>query len=232
MEEVWKVIKEAPNYSVSNLGRVKNNKTNYILKTQKSEAYERIGLICLDGKKHNKRVHRLVLETFNPIEGMKKLVVNHKDANHFNNNLNNLEWLTQSENTKRTWERGRVHCNNTEPLYYINSIESEYWIPIKGYELYEISNLGRIRVVKTQQILRPRDINKYLYARLMDANKTQRTLSIHRLMMKNFYPIDNAEEMQVNHIDGNKYNNQLDNLEWCTGSENIQHMLKLKEQNK
>ena len=43
MEEIWKVIKEAPNYSISNLGRVKNNTTDYILKTQKSEAYERVG---------------------------------------------------------------------------------------------------------------------------------------------------------------------------------------------
>ena len=67
MEEVWKVIKEAPNYSVSNLGRVKNNTTDYILKTQKSEAYERVGLKCLDGKSHNKRVHRLVLETLCPV---------------------------------------------------------------------------------------------------------------------------------------------------------------------
>jgi len=223
MEEIWKVIQEAPNYSVSNLGRVKNNKTNYILSTAKSEAYERVGLSCIDGKRHTKRVHRLVLETFNPVEGMDKLVVNHKDANHFNNKLENLEWLTQSENTKRTWERGRVHCNNKEFLYYIDSNEKEYWIPINGYELYEISNLGRIRVQKTQQILRPRDINKYLYARLMDVNKIQHTLSIHRLMLKNFQPINNAKEMQVNHKDGNKYNNQLNNLEWCTASENMLH---------
>ena len=90
---------------------------------------------------------------------------------------------------------------------------------------YEISNLGRVRNKK--QILKPDNINHYLYVRL-----NGRKVSIHRLVMKTFLPREDADKMQVNHIDGNKHNNQLDNLEWCTQSENIRHMLKLKEQNK
>ena len=226
MEEIWKVIQEAPNYSVSNLGRVKNNKTEHIMKTQKSEAYERVGLKCIDGKSHTKRVHRLVLEAFCPTEGMNKLVVNHKDADHFNNKLENLEWTTQSENVRRTWERGRKHINDKLDYYIFDTNKKEFWKPVYGYENYEISNLGRVRT-ELKQILKPDNINHYLYVRL-NGHK----VSIHRLMMKTFQPIDNAEEMQVNHIDGNKHNNQLDNLEWCTNSENILHMLKLKEQTK
>ena len=218
MEEIWKVIQEAPNYSVSNLGRVKNNKTDYILSTVKSEAYERVSIRCIDGKRHTKRVHRLVLETFNPISNMNKLVVNHKDANHFNNCLDNLEWLTQSENVKRTWKRGRKHINEQLDYYVFDSTKQEKWMPVANYNGYEISNLGRVRTSKTQQILKPDNINHYLYVRL-NGHK----VSIHRLMMKTFQPIDNADEMQVNHIDGNKHNNQLDNLEWCTGSENMLH---------
>lgn len=218
MKEIWKVIKDAPNYSISNLGKVKNNQTNYILSTAKSEAYERVNIRCIDGKRHNKRVHRLVLEAFNPIPGMDKLVVNHKDGNHFNNCLDNLEWLTQSENVKRTWERGRKHINEQLDYYVFDSTKQEKWVPIANYNDYEISNLGRIRTSKTQQILKPDNINHYLYVRL-----SGHKVSIHRLMMKTFQPIDNADEMQVNHIDGNKHNNQLDNLEWCTGSENMLH---------
>ena len=75
-----------------------------------------------------------------------------------------------------------------------------------------------MRASKTQQILKQDNINHYLYVRL-NGHK----VSIHRLMMKNFQPINNADSMQVNHIDGNKHNNQLDNLEWCTGSENMLH---------
>lgn len=46
---------------------------------------------------------------------------------------------------------------------------------------------------------------------------------IHRLLMIAFYPIDNMENMQVNHKDGNKKNNNLDNLEWVTCEENLKH---------
>ena len=225
MEEIWKVIKEAPNYSVSNLGRVKNNQTNRILKTQKSEAYERVRFKCSDGKNHTKRVHRLVLEAFHPIEGMDKLVVNHKDANHFNNKLENLEWTTQSENVRRTWERGRTYSNKDLNYYVYDINKTEKWKPVADYPNYEISNLGRVRA--GQQILKPNNINHYLWVRL-NGHK----VSIHRLMMKTWKPREDAEHMQVNHIDGNKHNNQLDNLEWCTGSENMNHMLKLKGQNK
>ena len=216
MEEIWKVIQEAPNYSVSNLGRVKNNKTNYILSTAKSEAYERVGLSCADGKRHTKRVHRLVLEAFDPRENMADLVVNHKDANHFNNKLDNLEWITQSENVKRTWERGRSYSNKNLDYYVYDTTKLEQWKPIVGYENYEISNLGRVRT--GQQILKPNNINHYLWVRL-NGHK----VSIHRLMMKTWKPRVDADKMQVNHIDGNKHNNQLDNLEWCTGSENMMH---------
>lgn len=54
---------------------------------------------------------------------------------------------------------------------------------------------------------------------------------VHRLILETFNPIENEEEMQVNHIDGNKTNNVYDpehdrvNLEWCTCQENIQHAI-------
>ena len=51
-----------------------------------------------DGKRHRYSVHRLILENFNPVEGMDKLQVNHKDGNRRNNKLENLEWVTCQEN--------------------------------------------------------------------------------------------------------------------------------------
>ena len=224
MKEIWKIIQEAPNYSISNLGQVKNNKTKHILKTQKSEAYERVKLYnCIDGKAHNKRVHRLVLEAFDSRPDMTNLVVNHKDGNPFNNKLENLEWKTQSENVKITWQRGRknknLNNNNNEIEY-----SDEYWIPIPGYKTYVISNYGRVKSLKHNRILNTNEINKYLYVRLME-NGIDKKLSVHRLMMKSFEPRENEDKLQVNHIDGNKHNNKLENLEWCTGSENILHRI-------
>ena len=49
---------------------------------------------------------------------------------------------------------------------------------------------------------------------------------VHRLVLSTFNPIDGMENLDVNHIDGNKLNNRLDNLEWCTRSENIIHSYK------
>ena len=46
---------------------------------------------------------------------------------------------------------------------------------------------------------------------------------IHRLILSTFFPIDNMEEKQVNHIDGCKLNNNLSNLEWCTPKQNMSH---------
>lgn len=55
----------------------------------------------------------------------------------------------------------------------------------------------------------------------------KKTFRLHRLVMLAFKPIENASEMEVNHIDGNKLNNALDNLEWCTTSENQKHAYKM-----
>lgn len=222
MEEIWKVIKCATNYSVSNFGRVKNNKTNYIRKNDRTGNYERVGLKCNDGKNHNKRIHRLVLETFDPRIDMDKMVVNHKDGNKFNNHLDNLEWTTQSENVHMTWVRGRKRYNgknNNNDIEYKNEI----WIPIKEYNNYLISNFGRVKNKKTNYILNTNEIDKYLWVALQDKNGNSHKVSVHRLVMSNFSPIENEQEMQINHKDGNKFNNHLSNLEWCTASENMIH---------
>ena len=55
----------------------------------------------------------------------------------------------------------------------------------------------------------------------------KRTFRAHRLVMMAFKPVENMENLQVNHIDGNKQNNKLDNLEWCTPSENQKHAFKM-----
>ena len=52
------------------------------------------------------------------------------------------------------------------------------------------------------------------------------TYSVHRLILESFFPIENMENLQVNHLDGNKQNNSLSNLEWSTCQENINHACK------
>lgn len=54
-------------------------------------------------------------------------------------------------------------------------------------------------------------------------NGKKRTFRVHRLVMMAFKPVENMDKLKVNHIDGNKKNNKLSNLEWCTSSENQLH---------
>lgn len=58
---------------------------------------------------------------------------------------------------------------------------------------------------------------------MMSTDGKRHRYSIHRLVLENFNPVDGMDKLQVNHIDGNKRNNTVSNLEWCTCKENIEH---------
>ena len=104
----------------------------------------------------------------------------------------------------------------------------EIWKDVIGYEgLYEVSNFGRVKslLLKNERILRPR-INGNGYLRVaLRKNDIAKDFFIHRLVAFSF--LENMEEKEfINHIDGNKKNNTVENLEWCNRSENIQHAIK------
>lgn len=105
-------------------------------------------------------------------------------------------------------------------------MENEIWKPIKGYEgKYFVSSLGRIKSLpnrsrRTELILKPQN-QTYSFIDLCKDGKVKK-LTIHRIVAINF--LDNPQNKpDVNHIDGNKHNNKLSNLEWVTKSENIKH---------
>ena len=92
----------------------------------------------------------------------------------------------------------------------------EIWKDIEGYEgLYQVSNLGRVRSLRRNIILR-QSIERNGYERiLLYKNKGYKHFLIHRLVATAFIPNPNNLP-QVNHKDENKLNNCVDNLEWCT----------------
>lgn len=103
----------------------------------------------------------------------------------------------------------------------------EIFKDIKGYEnLYKISNYGNVKSLKNSIILKPAKNHRgYLHVALYKNNKTK-AHRIHRLVAQAF--ISNPENKpQVNHKDGNKLNNCVDNLEWVTNGENQKHAFKL-----
>ena len=70
--------------------------------------------LYINEKSHTFFVHRLVLMTFNPVEGMESLQVNHIDCNKKNNHISNLEWCTQSENQKHAFTHGLIDRKGTK----------------------------------------------------------------------------------------------------------------------
>ena len=108
----------------------------------------------------------------------------------------------------------------------------EQWKPVKNYEgLYEVSNTGLVRSL--DRIDRLNRLKKgvlkapcnngrgYLCVNLkVHGKQSQKTL--HRLVAEAFIPNPNNLP-EVNHIDGNKANNHVDNLEWCTRNKNVSH---------
>lgn len=105
-------------YAVTEDGRVWGHKRKHFLSPDSVKGYLRVTL-----SKNNKTkkvfVHRLVLETFNPIEDMEKLQVNHKNENTSDNRIENLEWTTAKENANYGTRKERIGKTKSTAVYCV-----------------------------------------------------------------------------------------------------------------
>jgi hypothetical protein len=96
----------------------------------------------------------------------------------------------------------------------------EQWKPVVGYEeYYEISNIGRVRRRQTGRILKPRISNGYFLVDLRVRGK-RKYHRVHRLVAYSFIGIQPTLKHEVRHFDGNKQNNNSNNLSWGTREDN------------
>ena len=110
-------------------------------------------------------------------------------------------------------------------------MEQEQWKPIQEFNgEYEVSNIGRVRSMKRYYgmvgRIMPQTIQrKGYYAVTFHMNNKAYCRKVHRLVIEAFTP--NPDNLPcINHIDGNKLNNHIDNLEWCTYQQNMQHAVR------
>ena len=102
-------------------------------------------------------------------------------------------------------------------------METEIWKDIPGYEsLYQVSNYGRVRGVKRNNVLSTPLTNKgYAHVNLCKDGK-YKTIAVHRLVLMSFTNEKDWKD-EVNHIDYVRSNNRLDNLEWVTKIDNVRY---------
>jgi len=98
---------------------------------------------------------------------------------------------------------------------------NEIWKDVIGYEgYYKVSNCGNVR--SNYKILKQQLAFKNYLKVDLKMNNVRKTITVHRLVAINFIP-NPENKLTVNHIDGNKLNNNVQNLEWATYGENNKH---------
>jgi hypothetical protein len=128
--ETWRTIDEAPAYSVSTLGRVKNDSTGILMAQVEWEGYLSVTLRLSPGPQKKFKVHRLVALAFLPAPSDPRgLTVNHKHGRKDLNVPEELEWMPHSDNVKHAWETGlnahttgEGHSNCRHPDVVVHSI--------------------------------------------------------------------------------------------------------------
>lgn len=133
-KEEWMIIKYNNNYEVSNLGNVRNRKSQKILKPAISNKGYYLVSLSRDCKQHTYTIHKLVMEHFNRC-AFDYEVINHKDHNKLNNTLENLEYITQKENVKDAYNNGLCeNCRKQAQKNILKASESQK-IKVNQYDL-------------------------------------------------------------------------------------------------
>lgn len=210
MNEVWKDIDGYEGlYKISNLGNVFGIKNNKKITPVLNNDCSYVVSLSKHGNRKQFVISRLVAQMFIP-EYTKWSKVIHVDGDKSNCKLDNLKVVF------------------FEPESYDKYGDVEEWRDIDGYEgTYKVSNYGRIKSYRNSRkgyILTP-GCNKfeYLQAHLIDDELKNHTASISRIVAQAFIPNPNGYP-EVNHKSGNKNDNRVENLEWCTRSQNMLHM--------
>jgi len=216
---------EFSGYEVSTHGRIREKQKCKLLTPNKCCA----GYAVTSIRNKNIKFHRIIAQNFLPNFENKK-TVEHKDDNKMNNKLYNLKWATHKEQQQFVKEKkSRKSQKGIKIDTNIDILEDEIWKVITQFPDYEVSSKGRIKypIRKGNTPYKKRITyggtcgTGYKTFSFRNDKINFKTV-IHRIVAIEF--IENERNCKiVNHKDGIKTNNDVQNLEWCTNSQNTQH---------
>lgn len=205
-------------YAVSRDGKVRNLNTNYYLKGAILNTY-RVFNLKINGKQRNIAGHRLVAAAFIPNPDNKPFV-DHVDGNRLNNNVENLRWVSQQENAQNI-HKGTPYSIKDKENYSLSlkNLPDEIWRQFRDTEIY-VSNLGRVKNTKTNKIVKGTTRTDGYHQTRLQVYNNGKSILTHRLVWLAF--VGEIEEgMVINHINGDKSDNRLENLEKVSHQENM-----------
>lgn len=201
--------KDTP-YLVRDNGTVWSEKRNRELKgTVERNEYHTVYLM-VNGHQHNLMVHRLVAEAFceNPFNYS---IVHHIDGNKLNNRAENLQWVDSQTNAKEV--KFRKPRGESQPASLLKE-----WIPLSFDKNYAVNKDGEVANLVSGKLLKGGERNGYMRVYI---NNT--AYSVHRLVFEAFHGYC---PKYIDHIDGDRANNKLENLREVTQSENMHNAMR------
>jgi len=209
MKEIFKPLSHPliqDGYMLSCNGYIKSSLNDsikpYYPSYHSSNGYDYESFVLKDGTLQLFPIDDLLCYTFIPIPDElinKRIKVNHIDGNNRNNCIDNLEWIEDVEEWK--------------------SLDNLYSNIRNGYV---VSNFGRIKNNNTGKVLSQLNRNGYLSVSIL---RNGYQINTHRLVALAFYNKPKESTYVVNHIDSNRHNNYLKNLEWVSQKENNEHAI-------
>ncbi len=206
MIEEWRDIPGFEGYQVSSLGRIKSFKKytqGYIMKqSNDKDGYKKVTL-TKDGKEYTRRVHLLVAKAFIP-NPQNKPIINHKNGIKYDNRVENLEWVTISENTQHAFDnkinkniganhpkaqKCEVYINNELIACYSNTFAIEYALKthrsiinwhIKNHKLL----FGKFKIIKVNKFNKVVNLNTDIGILKNKGEKIENPIAIYNTSME------------------------------------------------